>query len=115
MLKKKEAKNNKKSGSKEEFNLYQVAMGQFDKAADLIKLNPLVNTILSQPKNEIIVNFPVLMDDGRYKLFKGYRIQHNNALGPYKGGIRFHPEVALDEVKALAAWMTWKCALVNIP
>lgn len=115
MAKKKETKNNKKSGSNEEFNLYQVAMGQFEKAAVLMKLNPVVHTILSQPKNEIIVNFPVKMDDGSYRLFKGYRIQHNNALGPYKGGIRFHPEVALDEVKALAAWMTWKCALVNIP
>ena len=71
--------------------------------------------ILSQPKNELIINFPVRMDDGAYRLFKGYRVQHNNILGPYKGGIRYHEDVTLDEVKALAAAMTWKCALHDIP
>ena len=76
---------------------------------------PAVRDILSQPKNELIVNFPVRMDNGEYKLFKGYRVQHNNILGPYKGGIRYHEEVTLDEVKALAAWMTCKCALHDIP
>ncbi|RDV38978.1 Glu/Leu/Phe/Val dehydrogenase [Bradymonadaceae bacterium TMQ3] len=74
-----------------------------------------VRLILSQPKNEVIVNFPVRMDDGSYELFTGYRIQHNNIKGPYKGGIRYHHEVTLEEVKALAALMTYKCALLNVP
>lgn len=74
-----------------------------------------VHTILRQPKTEIIVNFPVKMDDGRYRLFKGYRIQHSNILGPYKGGMRFHEVTSLDEVKALAALMTWKCSLMELP
>ena len=74
-----------------------------------------MKTILSQPKNEIIVNFPVRMDNGEVRLFKGYRVQHNNLLGPFKGGIRFHPSVTLDDVKALAAMMTWKCALMRLP
>lgn len=88
---------------------------KFNDVCDLINLSPSVKTILSQPKNEIIVNFPVLMDDGTHKLFKGYRIQHNNILGPYKGGIRYHKEVNLDEVKALAMLMTIKCSLVGLP
>ena len=96
-------------------NLFAMATAQFTKAADLINLNPMVRTILSEPQNEIIVNFPVTMDDGSHRLFKGYRIQHNNTHGPYKGGIRFHESVNLSEVKALAAWMTWKSALMGIP
>jgi glutamate dehydrogenase (NAD(P)+) len=100
----------------EEFdNLYQMAASQFSRAADTISIDPSLRTILSQPKNEIIVNFPVRLDDGSYRLFKGYRIQHNNILGCYKGGIRYHPQVHLDEVKALAAWMTWKCSLAGLP
>ncbi|RME00335.1 MAG: Glu/Leu/Phe/Val dehydrogenase [Deltaproteobacteria bacterium] len=99
----------------EQINLYLMATGQFEKAAATIGLSDWVYTILSQPKNELIVNFPVRMDDGTYHLFKGYRIQHNNLLGPYKGGIRYHPMVHLDEVKALAFWMTYKCALTEIP
>jgi glutamate dehydrogenase (NAD(P)+) len=100
----------------EEFeNLYQMAASQFARAADTVNLTSDLRTILSQPKNEIIVNFPVRMDDGTYRLFKGYRIQHNNILGCYKGGIRYHPQVHLDEVKALAAWMTWKCSLAGLP
>jgi glutamate dehydrogenase (NAD(P)+) len=83
--------------------------------ADQIQMDRSVRTILSQPKNEIIVNFPVLMDNGEYQLFKGYRIQHNNLLGPYKGGFRYHPDVRLDEVKALAMLMTIKCALAGLP
>jgi glutamate dehydrogenase (NAD(P)+) len=71
-------------------NLFEMATAQFNQAADAIKLNTLVRTVLSQPQNEITVNFPVLLDDGTYRLFKGYRIQHNNTNGPYKGGIRFH-------------------------
>ena len=72
-------------------------------------------TILSQPKNELIVNFPVRLDSGEIRLFKGYRVQHNNLLGPFKGGMRYHPQVALDDVKALAAMMTWKSALMRLP
>jgi glutamate dehydrogenase (NAD(P)+) len=96
-------------------NPYQVAQLQFERAADLCGLVPEIREILSQPKNELIVNFPVRLDDGTYRLFKGYRVQHNNVLGPYKGGMRYHEEVTLDEVKALAAWMTFKCALHDIP
>jgi glutamate dehydrogenase (NAD(P)+) len=95
--------------------LFSTAMAQFHRAADLIELDEAYRGLLSQPKNEIIVNFPVLMDDGSYEVFRGYRIQHNNTLGPYKGGIRYHPSVNLDEVKALAAWMTWKTALCDVP
>ena len=96
-------------------SLHQVAVDQFRRAADLIDLNAAYREILSYPKNEIIVNFPVTLDDGTKKVFTGYRIQHNNLLGPYKGGLRFHPDVDLDEVKALAAWMTFKTALVGLP
>ncbi len=96
-------------------NLYDVTRIQLDKAAKALNLDPDVYTILSQPKNELIINFPVRMDDGRYILFKGYRVQHNNILGPYKGGIRYHEEVSLDELKGLAAAMTWKSALQDIP
>ena len=67
------------------------------------------------PRSELIVNFPVQLDSGTYKLFTGYRIQHNNVLGPYKGGIRYHPEMSLDDGKALALWMTMKCALMRLP
>jgi glutamate dehydrogenase (NAD(P)+) len=93
----------------------EYVMDKFEEVAEKIKLDPKVKTILSQPKNEIIVNFPVLMDNGEYQLFKGYRIQHNNVRGPYKGGIRYHEEVKLDEVKALAMLMTIKCSLVGLP
>ncbi|MCL4159506.1 UNVERIFIED_CONTAM: hypothetical protein GTU68_054842 [Idotea baltica] len=96
-------------------SLHQAAVDQFQRAADLIDLNDSYRQILSHPKNEIIVNFPVTLDDGSKKVFTGYRIQHNNLLGPFKGGLRFHPDVDLDEVKALAAWMTFKTALVGIP
>ncbi len=88
---------------------------QVDRSARIVDLPEHVRAILSQPKNEIIVNFPVLMDDGSHRLFKGYRIQHNNVLGPYKGGLRFHPDTRLDECKALAMIMTFKCALMDIP
>jgi len=96
-------------------NLYTVATLQMEKAAKAINLDPAVHAILSQPKNEIIVNFPCRMDSGEMKVFKGYRVQHNNILGPFKGGIRYHEEANLDEMKALAAWMTYKCALHDIP
>ena len=96
-------------------SLHQVAVEQFQRAADIIDLKPQYREILSHPKNEIIVNFPVQMDDRSTKVFTGYRIQHNNILGPFKGGLRFHPQVDLDEVRALAAWMTFKTALAGIP
>jgi glutamate dehydrogenase (NAD(P)+) len=96
-------------------NLFEMASIQFRRAADLMQLGQMVRTILSEPQNEIIVNFPVRMDNGEYRTFKGYRIQHNNANGPYKGGVRYHEAVDLDEVKALSAWMTWKSALMGIP
>ena len=96
-------------------NPYTVAKAQFEKAAAFSGLSEEIRLILSQPKGELIVNFPVRMDDGSTRLLKGYRVQHNNALGPYKGGIRYHHEVSLDEIKALASWMTFKCALHDIP
>ncbi|WP_437740503.1 Glu/Leu/Phe/Val dehydrogenase [Sorangium sp. So ce1504] len=97
------------------YEFFKVVQGYLDEAARLIELPGYITTILSQPKNEIIVNFPVRMDDGSIRLFKGYRIQHNNLLGPFKGGIRYHETVSLDDLKALAAMMTWKCALMNLP
>ncbi len=96
-------------------NLNAVVQLQLEKAARAINLSKDVALILSQPKNEVIVNFPVRMDDGSFQLFKGYRVQHNNILGPYKGGIRYHEDVTLDELKGLAAAMTWKSALHDIP
>ena len=96
-------------------SLFATALDQFNRGAEIIDLPNDLRSILSQPKNEIIVNFPVLMNDGSYRVFRGYRIQHSNLLGPYKGGVRFHPMVDLDEVKALASWMTWKSALCDIP
>jgi glutamate dehydrogenase (NAD(P)+) len=91
------------------------ALAQFDRAADFIDLSPDSREILRLPKREWTVNFPVTMDDGRTRVFTGYRVQHNMARGPAKGGIRFHPATDLDEVRALAMWMTWKCALANVP
>lgn len=96
-------------------NAYEVAAGQFEKGARSIDLPPEVSVILAQPKNELIIHFPVRLSNGETQLFKGYRIQHNNAMGPFKGGMRFHQDVSLDECKALAAWMTWKCALQELP
>ena len=95
--------------------LYKFVRNKIADIGGRMQLDRSMRTILSQPKNEIIVNFPVLMDDGSHRLFKGYRIQHNNVLGPYKGGMRYHPDVHLDEVKALAMLMTIKCALVGLP
>ena len=96
-------------------SLFATALDQFNRGADLIDLPDDLKSILAQPKNEIIVNFPVLMNNGTYRVFRGYRIQHSHLLGPYKGGVRFHNMVDLDEVKALASWMTWKSALCDIP
>ena len=99
----------------EQRSLYENVTMQVDKAAEMMALDPDIHQILSKPTNEIVVNFPVKLRDGRIEMFTGYRIQHNNALGPYKGGLRFHPAVNRDEVRALAAWMTWKTAIVNLP
>jgi glutamate dehydrogenase (NAD(P)+) len=97
------------------YEFFKVVQSYLEQAAQVVDMPTHVATILSQPKNEIIVHFPVKMDDGRVTLFTGYRIQHNNILGPYKGGIRYHESVNLDDVKALAAMMTWKCSLMDIP
>jgi glutamate dehydrogenase/leucine dehydrogenase len=96
-------------------NPFEIAQAQFDKAADYLMLGDGTRSILKTPKRQLIVSIPVRMDDGRIKVFEGYRVQHNLSRGPAKGGIRYHPDVTLDEVKALASWMTWKCATVNIP
>jgi len=96
-------------------NLYSQTVSTMLKAADLLNLPHRVQIILAQPNSEIMVHFPVRMDDGHHRLFKGYRVQHNNAIGPYKGGLRFHPDVHLDDVKSLAFLMTMKCSLVRIP
>lgn len=96
-------------------NFYQTVTDQFNRAADLMNLDKGVRKILAFPQNEIIVNFPVKMDDGRIDVFKGYRVQHNNILGPYKGGLRYHPTIDLDAVMGLAALMTWKTALTSLP
>jgi glutamate dehydrogenase (NAD(P)+) len=92
-----------------------MAVAQFDEAADRLGLSQAMRAILRKPKRELIVNFPVRMDNGDVEMFTGYRVQHNINRGPAKGGIRFSPEVSLDEVRALAMWMTWKCAVVGIP
>jgi len=96
-------------------NPYEVAVAQFDEAAERVGLSQSMRAILRKPKRELIVNFPVRMDNGDVEMFTGYRVQHNITRGPAKGGIRFSPYVSLDEVRALAMWMTWKCAVVGIP
>jgi len=99
----------------EELNPFQIARQQFNRAADYLNLDDSTRQVLSSPKRQLIVSIPVKMDGGDVQVFEGYRVQHNIARGPCKGGIRYHPNVTLDEVKALASWMTWKCATVDIP
>ena len=101
--------------SSNKLNFFEVHLDQLRAALEVVPPTESVRLILSEPKNEVIVHFPVRMDDGSVKLFTGYRIQHNNILGPYKGGIRYSDHVTLPEVKALAALMTYKCALLDIP
>jgi glutamate dehydrogenase (NAD(P)+) len=96
-------------------NVWHMAQAQLDDVAALISLDRSVHSYLREPKRILQVSVPVRMDDGNVRMFEGYRVQHNMSRGPGKGGIRFHPDVSLDEVKALAMWMTWKCALVNVP
>ncbi len=97
------------------YDFFEVVSAYLRKATDIVGLPAHIQAMLAQPKNELIVHFPVRMDNGKFRMFKGYRIQHNNLLGPYKGGLRFHQDVSLDDVKALASMMTWKCALMGIP
>ncbi|MCI4349459.1 MAG: glutamate dehydrogenase, partial [Thermoplasmata archaeon] len=96
-------------------NPFDTARKQIDIVADLLNLDSGIREILKHPKRELTVNFPVRMDNGSYRVFTGFRVQYNQARGPSKGGIRYHPGVTIDEVRALAAWMTWKCAVVNLP
>ncbi|GAA0875561.1 Glu/Leu/Phe/Val dehydrogenase [Wandonia haliotis] len=95
--------------------MYESVQKQFDRAADIMGLDNNIRRILSTTNTEIIVHFPVKMDDGSVEIFTGYRVQHNNALGPYKGGLRYHPEVDINAAKALATWMTWKTSLAGLP
>jgi glutamate dehydrogenase (NAD(P)+) len=101
--------------SQEELNPFKIAKQQFDRAADYLELEDSMRRVLKTAKRQLIVSIPVKMDNGEVQVFEGYRVQHNIARGPAKGGIRYHPQVSLDEVKALASWMTWKCATVGIP
>jgi glutamate dehydrogenase (NAD(P)+) len=101
--------------AQESLNPFEIAQRQFDTAAEKIGLDDGMREVLRNPKRQLVVSIPTLMDDGSVKVFEGFRVQHNIARGPAKGGIRYHPKVTLDEVKALASWMTWKCATVNIP
>jgi glutamate dehydrogenase (NAD(P)+) len=98
-----------------EENPFESMMQRFDEAATHLNLDPNIYKILRWPNREITLYIPVMMDDGNYQVFTSYRVQHNFARGPAKGGVRYSPDVTLDEVRALAAWMTWKCAVVNIP
>ena len=97
------------------YNPFQVAQAQFDKVAALLELDEGVRELLRQPLREYQFSIPVRMDDGTVRVFKGFRVQHNDARGPAKGGIRFHPMETIDTVRALSMWMTWKCSVVDIP
>jgi glutamate dehydrogenase/leucine dehydrogenase len=96
-------------------NAYDVALENFDAAANALQLDNDVREMIKYPERVLMVTVPVRMDDGHIRTFEAYRVQHSSVRGPAKGGIRYHPQVTLDEVKALATWMTWKCAVVNIP
>ena len=99
----------------ENLNPFEIAQFYFDQAADRLMLDDGMRAVLRTPKRCLTVSIPVRMDDGTYRVFIGHRVAHNMARGPAKGGIRFHPGVNLDEVKALASWMTWKCACLDLP
>jgi glutamate dehydrogenase (NAD(P)+) len=101
--------------SSKSFNPFAMAQAQFDKVAEILGLDEGTKEILRNPLREFSFSIPVKMDDGTTKVFRGFRVQHNDARGPSKGGIRFHPQETVDTVRALAMWMTWKCAVVNIP
>jgi len=99
----------------EDLNPFRIALRQFEAAAEKLKLDPGLREVLRSPRRALTLSLPIRMDDGTLKVFQGFRVQHNNSRGPCKGGIRYHPNVSFDEVQALASWMTWKCATVNIP
>lgn len=103
------------TAEKKKPSMYESVQKQFDAAADKMGLNPNIRKILGTTNTEIIVHFPVRLDDGTVEVFTGYRVQHNNALGPYKGGLRYHPDVDINAAKALATWMTWKTSLAGLP
>lgn len=100
---------------KKKKGMYESVQQQFEKAANAMNLNQSIRKILAHTNSEVVVNFPVKMDDGSVEVFQGYRVQHNNALGPYKGGLRYHPSVDIEAARALAIWMTWKCSLAGLP
>jgi glutamate dehydrogenase/leucine dehydrogenase len=102
-------------GSPAAINPFEVALKQLDEAAKLINLDKGLQQVLANPKRILTVSLPIRMDNGEIHVFTGFRSQHNDARGPYKGGIRYHPQVTIDEVKALSMWMTWKCAIADIP
>ncbi|MGI0011930.1 MAG: Glu/Leu/Phe/Val family dehydrogenase, partial [Nitrososphaera sp.] len=104
-----------RSSSASTINPFEVALKQLDEAAKLIKLDKGLHQVLASPKRVLTVSLPIKMDSGEVRVFTGFRSQHNDARGPYKGGIRYHPQVTIDEVKALSMWMTWKCAVADIP
>lgn len=104
-----------KSTSDVTVNPFETALKQLDEAAELINLETGMRDVLANPKRVLIVSLPVKLDSGKIKVFTGFRSQHNDARGPFKGGIRYHPQVTIDEVKALSMWMTWKCAIADIP
>jgi glutamate dehydrogenase (NAD(P)+) len=101
--------------TQEDLNPFDIAQAQLDQAAEILQLDPAVHAFLREPMRELHVTLAVRMDDGTSRIFKGFRVQYNDSRGPTKGGIRFHPEETIDTVRALAAWMTWKCAVVDIP
>lgn len=101
--------------SKKELNPFEIAQQQLADAAKIMNLDPAMHAFLREPMRELHVSLPVKMDDGSTKVFKGFRVQYNDARGPTKGGIRFHPKETIDTVRALAAWMTWKCAIMDLP
>ena len=101
--------------SSKPFNSFQIAQAQFDKVAEYLGLDSATKDLLRYPLREFQFAIPVRMDDGMVKIFRGFRVQHNDARGPGKGGIRFHPQETIDTVRALSMWMTWKCAVVDIP
>jgi glutamate dehydrogenase (NAD(P)+) len=109
------APDGRRSVLEEELNPFAIAQAQLDEAARVLELEPAVHALLREPIRELHVTLPVKMDDGKTKVFKGFRVQYNDARGPTKGGLRFHPDETIDTVRALAAWMTWKTSVVDIP
>ncbi|HEY7078677.1 MAG TPA: Glu/Leu/Phe/Val dehydrogenase, partial [Nitrososphaeraceae archaeon] len=104
-----------KSNTDVTINPFEIALKQLDEAAKLINLDPGMRDVLANPKRVLTVSLPIKRDDGKIQVFTGFRSQHNDARGPFKGGIRYHPQVTIEEVKALSMWMTWKCAVADIP